>query len=203
MALFKKKLSLDDILEGINNLSEDEKGKVMAMLGENPNPAEETPEVENVEEPASNDEPVNEPAEEVEEGPEEPSNEESGEVAEENSESEEATDTVTEEPVVSETENLITEQAGEVENKPEEPVAEVAPEVQKQNEEQDDAQNARMQAIEEKVAIIDEKLEQILASLDNKDFGLNPDVPEGGGEDHNRMSAVMRSYAGGNANRYF
>ena len=38
--------------------------------------------------------------------------------------------------------------------------------------------------------------------LDNKDFGLNPVLPEGGGEDHNRMSAVMRGYAGGNANRY-
>jgi hypothetical protein len=75
--------------------------------------------------------------------------------------------------------------------------------VQEQNKEQDDAQSAKIQALEEKCALLEEKLEQVLSALDNKDFGLNPGVPEGGGEDHNRMNAVMRGYAGGNANKYF
>jgi hypothetical protein len=97
---------------------------------------------------------------------------------------------------MSEAENKATE-TEEIEAQPE-----VAPEVKEQEQELDDAQTARITALEEKCALLEEKLEQALSALENRDFGLNPAVPEGGGEDHNRMSAVMRGYAGGNANRY-
>lgn len=204
MALFKKKLSLDDILEGINNLSEEEKGKVMAMLGKSADTKEETPaEVESVEETTSDSEPVDKTVEEVKEGTEETTEETESEVAEENSESEEAIETApVEESEVEPVAEESTEETEIVEEQPEEPVEEVAPEVQKQNEELDASQNAKLQALEERVAKSEEMIARVLEMLDNKDFGLNPGVPEGGGEDHNRMSAVMRGYAGGHANKY-
>ena len=53
MALFNKKLSLDEILKAIEGLSEEDKAKVKAKMDEGA-PVEETPEVENVEEQADN-----------------------------------------------------------------------------------------------------------------------------------------------------
>lgn len=188
MGLFKKKLSIDEILEGIGSLSDEEKAQVKAMLdGES---VEETEEVETPEEaPVDNEtagETVEETSEVVDGGNEEVVEEQAVEESvEEPLAEEQPTEPVAEEPIVEETEQV-----------------EVAPEVQKQAEEQDDAQTAKIQALEEKVSMLEERLEQALASLDNKDFGLNPAVPEGGGEDHNRMNAVMRGYAGGNASRY-
>lgn len=195
MSLFKKKLSLEDILEGISNLTDEEKGKVKAMFEESQEEPE-SEEVENVEEESTDNAPVEEKVEEVDEGTETPTEEVAkGEVQEETIETPtEEQPPVVEEPIVEETEVI--------EENTETPVEEVSPEVQKQEEELDDAQTAKIQALEEKCAMLEEKLEQVLSSLENKDFGLNPGVPEGGGEDHNRMNAVMRGYAGGNANRY-
>ncbi len=73
MALFNKKLSLDEILKAIEGLSEEEKAKVKAKMDEGA-PVEETPEVENVEEQADNtaegeSELPKEPGEEVGEAP--------------------------------------------------------------------------------------------------------------------------------------
>lgn len=53
MALFNKKLSLDEILKAIEGLSEEDKAKVKAKMDEG-TPVEETPEVENVEEQVDN-----------------------------------------------------------------------------------------------------------------------------------------------------
>ena len=198
MALFgKKKLSLEEILDGISNLSDEDKGKVMEMLNgetaEPTEPTEETSEVENIEETPSENKQENEPAEEVSEFGEMASDN-VGE-AEEGIEPTESTGPMVEEP----TNEPVSE---EPTTEPTE-VVEQSPEVKEQEQEQDDAQTARLQALEEQVASLTEKLEQALSMLDNKDFGLNPSVPEGGGQDHSRMSAVMRGYAGENSNKYY
>ena len=197
MGLFSKKMSLEDILSAIDALSEEEKAQIKAKISD-PEPTEE---VETVEETPSGNETEDEA---VEETPAEPSQFE--EMAKEQGDDgleEQPAEAPAEEPTV---EPEQTEEGGEPlveEPAPEEPAVEVPPEVQKQEQEQDDAQTAKIQALEEKVALLEEKLDQALSALDNKDFGLNPAVPEGGGEDHNRMSAVMRGYAGSDARKYY
>ena len=206
MGLFNRKLSLEDILNAIDGLSDEEKAQVKAKF-DAPEQVEEVAE----EQPSGNE--ANEP---VEETPAEPSQFEEmaksqgddgleEEPIEEQAEepTEQPTETPMEEPQV---ELEQTEDGGEpLAEEPaiEEPAVEVPPEVQKQEQEQDEAQSAKIQALEEKVALLEEKLDQALSALDNKDFGLNPAVPEGGGEDHNRMSAVMRGYAGNDARKYY
>ena len=185
MGLFnKQKLSLEEILKAIADLSEEEKAQVKAKI-EEPTEGEEI---------ASETETVDEQATEIAE-----ETEEVGEVNEE---------PVVEEEVVEteETEVQPEEQTGETtveETVTEEAEVEKPLEVQKQEKEQDDAQTVKIQALEEQVALIQEKLEQLMSSLDNKDFGLSPAVPEGGGEDHKRMSAVMQGYAGTDAKKYY
>ena len=197
MGLFSKKMSLEDILSAIDALSEEEKAQIKAKISdpeptEEIEPAEETPSGNETEDGA------------VEETPTEPSQfEEMAKVQGDDGLEEQPAEAPAEEPTV---EPERTEEGGEPlveEPAPEEPAVEVPPEVQKQEQEQDDAQTAKIQALEEKVALLEEKLDQALSALDNKDFGLNPAVPEGGGEDHNRMSAVMRGYAGSDARKYY
>lgn len=206
MGLFNRKLSLEDILNAIDGLSDEEKAQVKAKF-DAPEQVEEVAE----EQPSGNE--ANEP---VEETPAEPSQFE--EMAKEQGDDgleEEPIEEQAEEPTEQPTETPMeepqfepeqTEDGGEpLAEEPaiEEPAVEVPPEVQKQEQEQDEAQSAKIQALEEKVALLEEKLDQALSALDNKDFGLNPAVPEGGGEDHNRMSAVMRGYAGNDARKYY
>lgn len=193
MSLFSKKLSLEDIFKAIESLSEEEKSQVKAMLEPKEELVEE-PAKEMVEEPTS--EPVDEKAEEVQEGKEmveESSNEEIPETP---------TEEETEQPVEENIEEVPQEPVIEKSPEMETPEVEQTPEVKEQEKMLDDSQTAKIQALEERCAMLEEKLEQVLNSLDNKDFGLEPGVPEGGGEDHNRMNAVMRGYAGGNAKKY-
>ena len=197
MGLFNKKLSLEDILSAIDNLSDDEKAQIKEKVS---TPIVEE-EVEQVEETPSNEETVDEAVEETPEVPEE---------------LEEGTEETApvEETAPTEETNEGGEELAPVDEQPEEPIpeepsveeteqVEQAPEVVKQEDELKEAQSAKIQALEEKVANLEERLEQVLSSLENQDFGLNPAIPEGGGEDHNRLSAVMRGYAGGNAKKYF
>lgn len=192
MGLFNKKLSLDDILAALNNLSDEEKAQVKEKLNES-TPVEETANVE-MEESTIDNEQEGEPQPEESEVTEEVG-EESGE--------EPVVDNVGNEiekaPPVEETVEPAPEEPSQ---EPQEVAEEQTPEVQEQAKELDDAQTAKIHAIEEKLALVEEKLEQVLSLVENKDFGLEPAVPEGGGEDHKRMSAVMRGYAGGNANKY-
>lgn len=189
MGLFNKKLSLEDILKAIDGLSDEEKAQVKAKFDE----------PEQVEEKAEELSSGNETDGAVEETPTEPN--QFKEMAKSQGD-DGLEEQPTEEPAV---EPEQTENGGKPlaeEPAVEEPAVEVPPEVQKQEQEQDDAQTAKIQALEEKLAMLEEKFEQVLSAMDNKDFGLNPSVPEGGGEDHSRMNAVMRGYAGGNANKY-
>lgn len=185
MGLFNKKLSLEDVLSAIESLSEEEKAQVKAKFDE---PAQNTELTESVEETSNETETTAGTEEEASEVAESMTGESEGEKSESIATEEQSAETATEETFAEE------EQAAEN--------TEDTREVQEQKEELDGAQSAKLEALEEKYALLEKKFEQVLSMLDNRDFGLNPSLPEGGGEDHNRMNAVMRGYAGGNASRY-
>ena len=100
MLFGKRKLSLDDILNGIDALSDEDKERLRWELGGSEQPPEETPAEQPAEapteEPATEETPANEPAEPAEE---EPSAEEAEEPAPEENPTEEPTEQPTEEPV--------------------------------------------------------------------------------------------------------
>ena len=198
MGFFNKKLSLEDILNAIDNLSDEEKAQVKAKFDV---PVEEAEPEESGKEVPSETETTDKPVEEASEFSK-MAEENSGELEEGEEDPNETannSETVNKEPPV---EPVSEEPNAEPVTEPTE-VVEQAPEVQEQEQELNDAQSAKIQALEEKYAMLEEKLDRALSALENKDFGLNPSLPEGGGEDYNRMSAVMRGYAGGNAKKYY
>jgi hypothetical protein len=66
---------------------------------------------------------------------------------------------------------------------------------EKEEEEAEDGQNARIEALEALVSELTERLEKVLAHLDDKTFGEKPEAPtEGASED--TESPVMRAYYG-------
>lgn len=68
-----------------------------------------------------------------------------------------------------------------------------------------DAMNAlvaRLDALEAELNEMKQKNAEAVEKEHDQDFGMNPGIPEGKSEDSERMSAVMRGYAGGNARNY-
>ena len=173
MALFSKKLSLDEILKAIEGLSDEEKAQVKAKMEEDA-PTKETPEVDNAQEPSDNE--VTEQG--AEEG-QEPVNEV------------EPSETSTEEPT-GELEEP-TKQPAETPN----PEGEIQPETKELNGlEQDNKDEVisgltdRISALEEKLAQFDE-LKALMEQFTKKQadsFGYKGAIP-GAKKDIHEMSA--------------
>lgn len=61
---------------------------------------------------------------------------------------------------------------------------------------------ARVEALEQKLGELIEKQADAVKAEENADFGGYPDAPDAPAEDDERYNAVMRGYAGRNANKY-
>lgn len=191
MAIFgKKKLSLDEIIKGIEDLSDEEKAQVLSAV----QPAE--PVEEPVEEavPVEGEEPMTETVEETE------SPADSGEV-EETQESEEVVEP-TEETMSVEKEGAPVEETEAVEeldvmpDAPTETPESTEPETETPNnyDELIAAQNARIDSLESAISTMMERMEQMVINFDNQNFGYSPQN-YGEEESSSRMSAVMQGYA--------
>lgn len=199
MSLFgKKKLSLTDILKGIEDLAEEEKAQVLSVL----QPAETT--VEEVEELT--------PVETMDEAEEI----ENGEVDEVQESEEGTTESVEEMPVEEAGETNVesslpvddmqgAEEVEEYETIPDVPTE--TPETMAETstpinyDELIAAQNARIDSMESAISTIMEKLEQMVSNFDNQNFGY---APQSGDDDNtmSRMNAVMQGYAPRRAEQY-
>lgn len=193
MALKIGKLSLEQILQGINELSEEDKAKVSEMLNGAPEETapveeetetvemtEETPE-ENVEEVEGETEEFAEaPQEEVEEVSEETAPVENVDVAEDVNAMDEMADAPMETP-----ESTATEETA-APNNYDELIA---------------AQTARIDSLESALSTLMERMEQIVSNYDNQNFGYSPNNYQD--EDNSsRMNAVMQGYAPRRAGQY-
>lgn len=202
----KKKLSLDEILNGLDDLTPEEKDKVKAKM-DDLYKAEDEREIDKIEEKKADDTEVKD----------EKSEEKQEETEEIGKDVDEVESEVTDGETAAETE----EKADETENeeKPEEteepapaeepaeksvekPEPEESAEEKEAKKELDDAQSARISAIEENQAKMMELLDNIMERLENKDFGANPSAPESNEETSERQAAVMRGYAGAKARDY-
>lgn len=233
MGLFNKtpkKLSLDEILTAIDNLSEDEKAEVKAKV-EDLYKAEDEREIDKIEEDKADDTEVkdeksDEVAEESEEiakdvdtVEEEVETDEEPKTAEETTdepteETEEAIEEPTEEPIEEEVEEFteepeFEEPTAEEDFPEEEPVEEETP-VDEPSEalkgELYDSLMARFTALEEAHAQLSQKYDELYSLLDarekNQNFGSAPEVPET--EDETRSNkSVYSAYAGANAHKYY
>ena len=204
MAIFgkPKKLSLDEILQGIDGLSAEDKEKVHAKM-QDLYKAEDEREIDKIEEEKADDSEVaDEKAEEVSEESEEIGkdvDEVKDEVAEDEGETVEEVET--EEPIEEETE----ETASDEEVVEEETAVE---EHKSEDENKNDALLARLQAIEEEYAKLSQKYDELYSILEkrerNHDFGYSPEVPEDeDADDAGRRKSVYSAYAGENAHKYY
>lgn len=194
MALFgKKKLSLDEILKGIAELSEEERAKVLSSMqgGDSaPAPDEGEQEAEETKEPVEETEEAAAESESVE--LEEPSDGET-EILEQETESE-------------------TEAGAEMEETLEgtEPMAETpaeSPQVEESAqgpnyEELFQAQTARIDSLESQVNELKGKLENVVANQDNQNFGYSPKANFDEDVQTSRRDAILQGYAPRRADQY-
>lgn len=183
MSLFKKKLSLEDIVNALNELSPEDRQKL----------------IENINEPIqSKTEEVVEQQENVEESNTQPEEEK----AELNSTNEEVdnNETTNEEKADDVVNN--TEETTKIDEKVSEEVVEQTPQEVKSQEELQEAQNLKFTEMEEKIAKLEAMITTLTSKEDSGDFGLNPRAPESTPEENKHSSAVMRGYAGRDAYKY-
>lgn len=191
MAIFgKKKLSLDEIIKGIEELSDEEKAQVISAV----QPAE--PVEEPVEDAAlfQGEEPMTETVEEAESPAD-------GEEVEEVQESEEVEAPV-EETAPIEEEGAPVEESETLEeldvrpDVPTETPESTATETETPNnyDELIAAQNARIDSLESAITAMMERMEQMVSNFDNQNFGYSPQN-YGEEESSSRISAVMQGYA--------
>ena len=194
MGLFsKKKLSFDEILSGIDALSEEERLQLIAKLQPQEEQSQEKVEETTVEE--------NEPTEETSET-EEPVTEEAppaepSEPVDEPSEDAEA------EPVAEE-ETEVVDPA---------PTETPAPETVEQTEQPEEAQTmnydevitaqaARIESLESQLSALKETVEKIVANQDNQNFGHSPHADFDDDVQLSRRDAIMQAYAPRRAEQY-
>lgn len=200
MALFgKKKLSLDEILKGIAELSEEERAKVLSSMqgGDSaPAPDEGEQEAEETKEPVEETEEVAAESESVE--------------LEESSDGETE---IPEQETESETEAEVEAGAGiEVEESLEEtePMAETpaeSPQVEESAqgpnyEELFQAQTARIDSLESQVNELKARLENVVANQDNQNFGYSPKANFDEDVQTSRRDAILQGYAPRRADQY-
>ena len=193
MAIFgKKKLSFDEIIKGIEELSDKEKAQVLSAMQHS----------EPVEEPVETEEPMT-GTEETTEAPAE-----SGEVEETQGSEEVVAPTEAEMPVegaeqttVEETEAV--DQLDVMPDTPTETPESTATETETPNnyDELIAAQNARIDSLERAISTMMERMEQMVSNFDNQNFGYSPQN-YGEEESSSRMSAVMQGYAPRRAGQY-
>lgn len=196
MALFEKKpkkLTLDEILSGIDNLSADEKEKVHAKM-QDLYKAEDEREIDKIEEDkAGTETEADEKGEEV--------NEESEEIGKDVDDLEEE---------IAEDEGETVEEEKEPETEAEEIEEEAEEEADEAEEEEKgeamDALVARFNALEEEHAELSKKYDALYSMLEDREkngkFGLTPETPEETDETSGNKD-VYSAYAGRNAHKYY
>lgn len=179
MAIFgKKKLSLEDILKGIADLSEEEKATVLSSIQENKTEyaSEENETDSGVEEIVESEE-TESPAETVEE------------TAETNVEETEVEESGTPVPMA----ETPTE------------TAQVEESIQEHDQNYDElfaAQNARISSLESQLASFKETLENVVTNQDKQNFGYSPKAHFDEDNSSSRYDAVMQGYAPRRADQY-
>lgn len=202
MALFgKKKLSLDEILKGIAELSEEEKEKVLSSIqgGKTETaPVAEGQETEAAEETMDESESVE---------LEEPTSENEGnEISSENTETEpttEESEDVSGEEIVTETDS--TEAVLDVETTAELPAESPQAEETAQVPNYDEliqAQTARIDSLESQLEEFKARLERVVANQDKQDFGYSPKANFDEDVQTSRRDAILQSYAPRRADQY-
>lgn len=213
MGLFnktQKKLTLDEILEGINNLSDEDKAKVKDKM-QDLYKAEDEREIDKIEEDKAEDaETKDEKGEEV--------TEESEEIGKDVDEVEDEVETdkvETEETPVEDA--PVEDVAPEVTEEPEEEVveeSEVTEDFDKEDvarheaEEKDtmDALMKRFQTLEEEHAELAKKYDELYSLLEDREnnakFGVTPEASDEDAEER-KDNSVYRAYAGNNAHKYY
>ena len=207
MAIFgkPKKLSLDEILKGIDGLSAEDKEKVHAKM-QDLYKAEDEREIDKIEEDKADDsETKNEKAEEVSE-----ESEEIGKDVEE-VENEVTEDEETEGEPIEEVETEETTEEPTEETETEEEVVEEESAIEDHKEDDKltyDALTARINALEEENAKLADKYDELYALLDKREkeqtFGSSPELPEDENADSEGLNkSVYSAYAGKNAHNYY
>ena len=74
--------------------------------------------------------------------------------------------------------------------------------MEEDNEDVKQALISRIEALEKTISEMQQNQAEAVAQESDQDFGMNPSAPQASEEDNSRMSAVMRGYAGRNANNY-
>lgn len=190
MSLFgKKKLSLDDILNGIEDLTEEERAQVLAKM----QPQEETVEQEEV----ATDEAVEDGAEETTETSAE------GEEPAESNEPEEESAPVEEEPTPTEETDDGEEAPAPVSEAPlETPTPETEESEAKNYDEIIAAQDAKINSLESQLSALKATVEQIVSKQDNQNFGHSPRANFDDDVSKSRSDAIFQSYAPRRADQY-
>lgn len=192
--MFGKPKSAEDILKLIEGLSSDEKEKVLSALNSDTSTteaAQEEPDKEGAESETEDTSATTEDTSTVQEE-QMPDTDEV-----EETESEEVQETVNEEPQAGQPQ--AEEQQTETEEQPD-----AAPIPDNQgSKDVYEALIARFDALEAKVAQMEQANADRVAADNNQDFGFSPSAPNPANEDGERYSAVMKSYAGRNANKYY
>lgn len=199
MALFgKKKLSLEDILKGISELSEEEKATVLSSMQEHSaEQVSETNEMESVAEESVATEQAAESEEAVDESAAPADNVEETESAAEAVE--ETTETNVEETEGEEGDST----APMAETPMETPqVEEPAEELGQNYDELFAAQNAKIESLESQLTALKETLENVVTNQDKQNFGYSPKAHFDENVDTTRMDAVMQGYAPRRADQY-
>lgn len=196
MALFgKKKLSLDEILRGISELSEEERAKVLSSMqgGDSaPAPDEGEQEAEETKEPVEETEEVAAESESVEL---EESSDGETEMPEQETESEtEAGDEIEMEELLEETEEMAETPAES---------SQVEESAQGPNyEELLQAQTARIDSLESQVNELKAKFENVVTNQDNQNFGYSPKANFDEDVQTSRRDAILQGYAPRRADQY-
>lgn len=197
MALFgKKKLSIDELVKGIQELSEDEKNKLMSMLTKTEAPVEEVvEETEAMETPVEEEQEAPMASEEVEEVEQE-------ETVEEPTEEETTEEPLTEAPMEEDTmEEIVEEEV--VDNSPTDTPAPVEEPAASQNYDEIIAsQNARIDSLESVIKALKETVDKVVANQDNKNFGVSPKANFDEDLTVSRRNAILQGYAPRRADQY-
>lgn len=191
MSIFKKKLTLEDIVKALNELPEEDKAKVLNGI----NAAPQTVSEETVET-------TTEMTEATEESNTQPESEEKAELETETTTETVEAETKTEEPeateeTVEETTTIETQEVVEQSS-----IEEKTPQEQANEKELQEAQNAKFLELSERLAKIESYLSNLEEKEKNADFGLSPHAPEAKQEETTRRDAVLRGYAGRDAYKY-
>lgn len=180
--MFGKKKTAEDILAMIKELSKEEQAKVLYAL----NPPE-----------TEDEEQIDEAKEHIEERGEEDG-------------TEEQTEKDVEDESVGEQEHLdgnedsqsVKDRIDESEGTEEANEEPAEPEVKDDEEDRYTALTARIDALEAIVGEMRKAQEDAVEEEHDRDFGLSVSAPEGGQEDNDRYSRVMRGYAKNNSKQY-